>query len=83
MAETAPSAIWMSSAAATRRTTSASCSSVGRWKSKRWQRSTIVGMTLWGSVVARTNAVFGGGSSSVFRKAFQASRVSMCASSRM
>ena len=63
--------------------TSAICSSEGRWKSKRWQRSMIVGITFWGSVVARTKTVLGGGSSSVFRKAFQASLVSMWASSRM
>ncbi len=56
---------------------------MGRWKSKRWQRSAIVAITLCDSVVARTKTVFGGGSSSVFRKAFQASLVSMCASSRM
>ena len=55
----------------------------GRWKSKRWQRSTIVGMTLCGSVVQSTKAVLRGGSSRVFRKAFQASRVSIWASSRM
>src|ERR1700704_6481613 len=44
----------------------------GRRKSKRWQRSTIVGSTLCASVVASTKIVFGGGSSSVFRNAFQA-----------
>ena len=44
---------------------------------------TMVAITFWGSVVARTKAVLGGGSSSVFRKAFHASLVSMCASSRM
>ena len=83
IAATAPSSISIDSASATRRTTSAICSSEGRWKSKRWQRSTIVGITLCGSVVQSTKTVFGGGSSSVFRKAFHASRVSMCASSRM
>ena len=80
---TAPSSISIPSAPRDAPTTSAICSSDGRWKSKRWQRSTIVGITFCGSVVARTKAVFGGGSSSVFRKAFQASFVSMCASSRM
>ena len=58
-------------------------SSDGRWKSKRWQRSTIVASTLCASVVASTKIVFGGGSSSVFRNAFQAAVESMCASSRM
>ena len=80
---TAPSSISIPSAAETRRTTSAICSSEGRWKSKRWQRSTIVGITFCGSVVARTKTVFGGGSSRVLRKAFHASLVSMWASSRM
>ena len=80
---TAPSSISIPSATETRRTTSAICSSEGRWKSKRWQRSTMVAITFCGSVVARTKAVLGGGSSRVFRKAFQASLVSMCASSRM
>jgi DNA polymerase-3 subunit gamma/tau len=55
----------------------------GRWKSKRWQRSAIVAITVWDSVGASTTTVLGGGSSRVFRKAFQASLVSMCASSRM
>ncbi len=80
---TAPSSTSISSAAATRFSTSEICSSEGRWKSKRWQRSAIVAITLCDSVVARTKTVFGGGSSSVLRKAFQASLVSMCASSRM
>ena len=79
----APSSTSIPSASATRRTTSAICSSEGRWKSKRWVRSTIVAITFCGSVVASTKTVFGGGSSSVFRKAFHASLVSMWASSRM
>ena len=56
---------------------------MGRWKSKRWQRSTTVAGTFCASVVASTNTVFGGGSSSVFRNAFHAACESMCASSRM
>ena len=64
-------------------TTVASCSTVGRAKSKRWQRSTTVGSTFCASVVASTKIVFGGGSSSVLRNAFQACDESMCASSRM
>ena len=63
--------------------TVAICSTVGRAKSKRWQRSTTVGRTFWASVVARTKIVCGGGSSSVLRNAFQACGESMCASSRM
>ncbi len=41
-------------------TTLAICSTVGRWKSKRWQRSTTVAGTLEASVVASTNTVCGG-----------------------
>ena len=80
---TAPSSISICSLAATRRRTTAISSREGRAKSKRWQRSAIVGITLWASVVARTKTVFGGGSSSVFRKAFHASLVNMWASSMM
>jgi hypothetical protein len=36
-----------------------------------------------GSVVAKTKMTRGGGSSRIFRRAFHASRVSMCASSMM
>jgi hypothetical protein len=68
---------------ATRVSTVTSWSTVGRWKSKRWQRSTTVGRILFASVVARTKIVWGGGSSSVLRNAFHAAVVSMCASSRM
>ena len=59
------------------------CSTVGRVKSKRWQRSTTVGSTFCASVVASTKIVRGGGSSSVLRNAFHACDESMCASSRM
>ena len=69
---TAGSGSSISSSAATRRSTPAICSSEGRWKSKRWQRSTIVAGTLCASVVASTNTTCGGGSSSVFRNAFHA-----------
>ena len=69
---TAGSGISMSSSAATLRSTSAICCSDGRWKSKRWQRSTIVAGTLCASVVASTNTTCAGGSSSVFRNAFHA-----------
>ena len=68
---------------ATRRSTAEICGTLGRAKSKRWQRSTTVGRTLAASVVASTKIVFGGGSSSVLRNAFHAAVVSMCASSRM
>ena len=83
MSETAASESVMSSAAAARRRTSAICSTVGRPKSKRWQRSTTVARTFWASVVASTKMVSGGGSSSVLRNAFQAWVESMWASSRM
>ncbi len=80
---TASGGIAIASCSATRCTTRASCSTVGREKSKRWQRSTTVGSTLLASVVASTKTVDGGGSSSVLRNAFHAAVVSMCASSRM
>ena len=80
---TASGAISIDSASATRVMTVAICSTVGRAKSKRWQRSTTVGRTFCASVVARTKIVCGGGSSSVLRNAFHACEDSMCASSRM
>ena len=57
-----------------------------RRKSKRWSRDKIgaaVFAIFCGSVVANTNTTRGGGSSRIFRSAFHASRVSMCASSTM
>ena len=54
-----------------------------RWKSNRWQRETMVGGSRSGSVVARTNTLCGGGSSSVLRNALNASFVRACASSMM
>ena len=80
---TASGAISIDSLPATRCTTVASCSTVGRRKSKRWQRSTTVSMILCASVVASTKIVDGGGSSKVFRNAFHAAEESMCASSKM
>ena len=47
-AATAAGGISIDSACAVRRTTLAICSTVGRWKSKRWQRSTTVGGHLLG-----------------------------------
>ena len=83
MSATAPCSMLICSVAATRPTTVATCSTVGRPKSKRWQRSTTVGSTFWASVVASTKIVRGGGSSSVLRNAFHAWGESMWASSRM
>jgi hypothetical protein len=80
---TASSAIEIDSRSATRLSTAAICGTLGRAKSKRWQRSTTVGRTLAASVVASTKMVCGGGSSSVLRNAFHAAVESMCASSRM
>ena len=80
---TASAPISMPSSPATRVMTAVSCSTVGRPKSKRWQRSTTVGSTFCASVVASTKIVFGGGSSRVLRNAFHACWDSMCASSRM
>ena len=79
----ASSGIAIDSASAVRRRTFVIWATVGRLKSKRWQRSTTVGSTLLASVVASTKIVCGGGSSSVLRNAFQAAVESMCASSRM
>ena len=64
---------------------SASCAAISLTvrarKAKRWQRDTIVAGILWSSVEARMNRVCGGGSSSVFRSALNASLVSMWTSS--
>ena len=49
--------------------------------SKRWQRDTIVGSTLWASVVAKKNFTCSGGSSKVFNKALKAAVESICTSS--
>ena len=48
IAASASGGIWIDSASATRRRTVPICSTVGRWKSKRWQRSTTVAGTLPG-----------------------------------
>ncbi len=54
-----------------------------RWKSKRWHRDMMVDRTLCGSVVASMNMAWGGGSSSVLRKALDASLVIIWTSSMM
>ena len=54
-----------------------------RRRSNRWQRDTIVASTLSPSVVAKTKRTCGGGSSRVFRSAFQAAFESMWHSSTM
>ncbi|CVH75984.1 hypothetical protein BN3658_00534 [Coriobacteriaceae bacterium CHKCI002] len=66
---------------APKRDTSASCEM--RRKSKRWQREWIVSGTFCGSVVARMNTTWLGGSSSVFSSALNAAVDSMCTSSIM
>ena len=55
----------------------------GRANANRWQRLRIVGSIAAISVVQRTNTACEGGSSSVFSTAFEASFVSMWASSMM
>ena len=50
-------------------------------KSNLWHLERIVTGTLWGSVVAKMNLTWEGGSSSVFRRALNASFVSMWTSS--
>ena len=57
--------------------------SLKRLKTNCWQRPSTVSGTLLASVVQSTNMTCGGGSSSVFRRALNASVVSMCASSMM
>ena len=52
-----------------------------RRKSKRWQRETMVAGTFWGSVVARMNTTWGGGSSRVLSRALKAELESLCTSS--
>ena len=56
---------------------------VMRRKSYRWHRERIVAGTLCTSVVAKMKRTCGGGSSSVFRSALNASFVSMWTSSMM
>jgi hypothetical protein len=50
-------------------------------KSYRWQRERMVIGSFWGSVVAKMNFTCSGGSSSVLRRALNASFVSMWTSS--
>ena len=52
-------------------------------KSKRWQRERTVAGIFCGSVVARMNTTWAGGSSSVFRNALNAGPESMWTSSTM
>ena len=54
-----------------------------RWKSKRWQRDRMVAGSFCGSVVARMNTAWAGGSSSVLSSALNAPVDSMCTSSMM
>ena len=54
-----------------------------RRKSKRWHRDRIVAGTFCGSVVARMNRTWAGGSSRVLSSALNAGSVSMCTSSMM
>src|SRR5437868_981306 len=54
---------------------------VMRLKSNIWQRDKMVGRILCFSVVAKMKIAWGGGSSSVFRKALKAEELSMCTSS--
>ena len=58
-------------------------STLKRRKSKRWQRERMVAGNLCGSVVARMNTAWAGGSSSVFKSALNAPVESMCTSSMM
>ncbi len=77
----APGVTRIFSAAATFESCSAISAVVSARKAKRWQRDTIVGGILCSSVEARMKRACGGGSSSVFRSALNASVVSMWTSS--
>jgi hypothetical protein len=65
------------------RSFSESSETPGRQKSKLWQRLMIVGKTLCFSVVASMKTTCSGGSSSIFRRALNASVVSIWTSSMM
>ncbi len=52
-------------------------------KSKRWQRERMVAGSFCGSVVARMNTMYSGGSSSVLSRALKAALDSMWTSSMM
>ena len=54
-----------------------------RRKSNRWQRDRMVAGSFCGSVVARMNTAWAGGSSSVLSSALNAPVESMCTSSMM
>ncbi len=62
---------------------SASSSASSRPKGRCWVRLLMVGSTFCGSVVARMNTTWPGGSSRVFNNALDAAVESMCTSSRM
>jgi hypothetical protein len=52
-------------------------------KSNRWTRERIVSGIRFGSVVAKMNTVWGGGSSRIFSNPLKADFESMCTSSMM
>ena len=78
-----PGSASISSASQTSISRSITSSLESRLKSNRWQRLMTVAGSFWASVVARIITMRGGGSSSVFSSALNASRVSMCTSSMM
>ena len=77
----APGDTGIFSSAATRVSCSEISASVRARNPKRWQREMIVAGILWSSVEARMKRAWGGGSSSVFSSALNASVVSMWTSS--
>ena len=83
MAPSASSSASTFSAAQTLARCACSTGASTRRRSNRWQRDRIVTGTLRISVVANTNLAWGGGSSSVFRKALNAFSESMWTSSTM
>ena len=81
--QTASSSASMFSCAQTYLSLSTVSAIVILWNGMCWQRERIVTGTLCGSVVARRNTTFDGGSSSVLSSALKACSVSMWTSSMM
>ena len=71
------------SPSATRRSSVTISGSRGRANRNVWHRERTVASTLSSDVVQKTKTRCGGGSSTIFRRAFHAASVSWCASSRM
>ena len=82
-ASSASSSTWSPASSLTDSRRSCSVSAPRSRNSRCWVRLRMVGGTFWGSVVARTNTTWLGGSSSVFNNALAAAVESMWTSSTM